>query len=343
MKNDSRFKNNNKENYYTNSLLSVPFIDRDNVIGVLNIERSSEAFTEDDLQILSILANQATIAIENAKLIDQEKKLTQRMAKAETKAEYADMLQKKNEDLEEAYEKLKSTQKQLVQSEKMATVGILAGGVAHEINTPLGTILTNTEMLKLETTDEFQLESLGLIERSTLNCKVIVEQLLNYSRKPKEEFNLIDIEKIIKDARILIEHDLVYNCITVEEKYDNVSPVRGNENELRQVVTNILVNAIYSINEIHAKESGQGKIYIKIYQEGNHLITEFKDNGCGIPEENIDLIFDPFFTNKDIGKGTGLGLSVSHNIIENHSGTIEVESKVGDGSTFRIILPIKKD
>ncbi|MCK5580245.1 MAG: response regulator [Candidatus Omnitrophica bacterium] len=342
VKNDSRFKNNDKESYYTESLLSVPFIEKDTVIGVLNIERSSEVFTKDDLQILSILANQATIAIGNAKLIDQEKKLTQRMAKAETKAEYVDILQEKNEDLEEAYEKLKSTQKQLVQSEKMATVGVLAGGVAHEINTPLGTILTNAEMLKLETTDEFQQESLNLIERSTLRCKVIVEQLLNYSRKSKEEFDFVDIKKIVEDTLILINHDLLHNCITVEQEYGNVPQVKGNANELGQVFTNILMNAIYCINETYAKESKQGKICIKIYQDGNRLITEIKDNGGGISEENKDMIFDPFFTTKDVGDGAGLGLSVSHNIIENHGGTLEVESKVGEGSTFKVILPTQE-
>jgi DNA-binding response OmpR family regulator/signal transduction histidine kinase len=184
VKNDSRFKNNQEESFYADSLLSVPFIDNDKVIGVLNVERGSEVFNKEDLQILLIFANQAAIALRNAQLIEQEKELTQRMAKAEIKAEYVDILKRKNDDLENAYQELKSTQKQLIQSEKMATIGILAGGVAHEINTPLGTILTNAEMLKAEASDEFQKGSLDLIERSAIRVQ-------KYYREPLELFKEI--------------------------------------------------------------------------------------------------------------------------------------------------------
>lgn len=250
-------------------------------------------------------------------------------------------LEEKNEKLAKAYEELESSQKQLIQSEKMATIGTLAGGVAHEINTPLGSILTNTEMLKSELAGEFQKECLNLIEASTLRCKTIVEQLLKYSRAPKTELELVDVKQVVDETCLLLEHNLCENRITVSKEYGEVLKVEGNANELAQVFTNIIVNAIDAIKKTFDEKRREGNIRIGFYREKNTLVIEIKDDGCGIPEKDIGKVFDPFFTAKDVGKGTGLGLSVSQRIIEKHNGKIEVESKVGEGSAFKVKLPIR--
>ncbi len=342
VKEDQRFQKLEKEGFYTDSFLSVPFIDNEKVIGVLNVERSEEAFNNDDLQILLIFANQATIAIQNANLIEKEKGLTERMARAEVKAEYVDILQMKNDDLEEAYKQLKTTQNQLIQSEKMATIGILAGGVAHEINTPLGTILTNAQMLRADITDEFQAKSLSLIERSTVHCKSIIENLLNFSRKANDGWDWIDLKNVMDDALTLINKDFTREGIELKKDYGDVPQVKANSNEIEQVFANIVMNAVHAIKSVHPKEKAEGRLSIVIRPGGDeHVFIEISDNGCGVGEENKKMLFDPFFTTKDVGEGTGLGLSVCHNIIEKHNGSIEVDSTEGQGTTFKIKLPIK--
>ena len=341
MEEDNKFKDRGQEKYYTNSLVSVPLLEKGEIAGVLNVERMGKPFTNDDLQILLIFANQATIAMGNAKLVEQEKKLTMRMSEAETRAKYADILEEKNGELEKAYKELKSTQKQLIQSEKLATIGLLAGGVAHEINTPLGCIFTNTEMLQSQVTNEFQKECLGFIEKSTFLCKGIVEQLLKYSRKPEQDVELVDIEQVINEACLMLEHTLTENGIVLHREYHKMQSIVGNANELGQVFTNIILNCRDAIRETFDEEKKRGNIIIKSYQEENYLIVEIKDDGVGIHGEHIGRIFDPFFTTKKVGKGTGLGLSVSQRIIENHNGKIEAESKHRQGTIFKVKLPVK--
>jgi signal transduction histidine kinase/DNA-binding response OmpR family regulator len=341
VKDDERFQNNEKEPFYRDAFLSVPFIDNDKVIGVLNIERQAKTFTKDDLQILLIFANQATIAIQNANLLEKEKHLTQRMVKAEVKAEYVDILQKKNDDLEEAYKQLKSAQKQLIQSEKMATIGILAGGVAHEINTPLGTILTNAQMLKADIDDDFQTKSLNLIERSTMHCQKIIQNLLNFSRKANDGWENGKLTKVMDDALLLINKDFERIGIEVEKEYGEIPEVNANLNEIEQVFANILMNAVHAIKSVYPEDSGGGKIKIAIGQKDGKVVVTIQDNGTGISEENQLKLFDPFFTTKNVGEGTGLGLSVCHNIIQKHNGSIEVDSLEGRGTTFNITIPIE--
>lgn len=244
-------------------------------------------------------------------------------------------------ELEEASQKLKTVQKQLVQSEKLATIGLLTGGVAHEINTPLSTILTNTEMLMAEIEDEDQKESLEFIERSTQRCKIIVEQLLNYSRTSPDDFYAVDMREITRETCNLLRHDLRINGVQVETLCGEVDKIKGNPNELQQVITSLIVNAIDSIKEKFIDIDGmKGKIEIKCYQEDDKVIVIFADNGKGIKKEDVNVVFDPFFTTKDVGKGTGLGLSVVQGIIEKHAGGISVSSSYGEGCVFTITLPV---
>ena len=201
--------------------------------------------------------------------------------------------------------------------------------------------MTNAEMLKSETRAEFQKEYLRFIESSTMRCKAIVGQLLRYSRQSKLELGLVDVRKVIDETCLFLERTLSENFIAVSKEYDEVPKVESNANELEQVFTNIIMNAIDAIKKTFGAEKGKGNIVIRSYQEGNYLVVEIKDNGEGIPEENINRIFDPFFTTKDVGKGTGLGLSVSQKIITNHNGKIEIDSRVGEGAAFKVKLPVK--
>lgn len=295
----------------------------------------------DELEEMANSFNQMTEDLYN--LHREEKEMARRIAVAEEKARYTAILEEKNQQLETAYRELKSTQSQLIQSEKMATVGTLAGGMAHEINTPLGTILTNTEMLLREAKNKEQGASLKLIEEATKRCRDIVQLLLKYSRQAPVEFQPVEVNKVIEDTCSLLEYQFAKDGITINKKYGIAPKIEGNANELEQVITNLILNSKDAIIRTYNEKRKEGNIQIKTYQKGNSLFIEIHDDGCGIPKKDIDRIFDPFFTTKDIGKGTGLGLSVSQRIIERHNGEIKVESEPGQGTTVRIELPIKGD
>jgi len=249
-----------------------------------------------------------------------------------------DMADAKKE-VENAYQELKTTQSQLLQSEKMATIGTLAGGVAHEINNPLSAILMNTQILLKDSKDKSERESLKLIEENTRRCRDIVRSLLTYSRKPElGEFESIDLNRVIGDSSNLLQHQLKRDNIKIEKKCGNIPWIEGNANELQQVFTNLILNARDAI-----KEAGKpGKIIISTFQKGRFIVSKVIDNGVEIPKEDIKRIFDPFFTTKDVGKGTGLGLSIVYKIIEKHNGRIDVSSTVNKGTVFTIRLPIGK-
>jgi signal transduction histidine kinase len=318
--------------------LALPLISKDKLLGIVSLgrKRSQDMFFDEDLKLLTTLANQTALAIDNISLIQEEREMAQKVAILKEREKYVNILEEKNQELEHAYNELKATQAHLIQSEKMATVGTLAGGVAHEINTPLGAILTNAEML-LKEAPLPQKENLELIRMSTLKCKTIVEQLLRYSHKPTQEFELVEINQIIDDACILIEHQFLNEGIRIEKLYSQLPHLKANANELAQVITNILLNAKDAIK----KTQHPGLIQIKTYSDNNYLNIEITDNGCGIPEENLTKIFDPFFTTKDIGQGTGLGLYITQRIMERHSGKIEVKSLLNQGTTITVRLPVK--
>lgn len=230
---------------------------------------------------------------------------------------------------------LQDAQEQLIQSAKMATVGTLAGGVAHEINNPLSTILINSQVLLKETEDEDRVESLRLIEGSARKCRDIVRSLLSYSRKPKlDEFESIDLNKVIKDTLDLIQHQLVSENIAIKTEYGDIPKIRGNANELQQVFTNLILNARDAIK----KTGNPGGITTRTFMDGRFIVSEVIDNGDGISKEDERRIFDPFFTTKDVGKGTGLGLSIAYNLIKKHDGKIDISSVLGKGTTFTIKL-----
>jgi two-component system, NtrC family, sensor kinase len=225
-------------------------------------------------------------------------------------------------------------EEQLQHAEKMASVGLLAAGVAHEVNTPLAGISSYTQLLRgqLDPADPRQ-QVLEKIEKQSFRAAKIINGLLNFSRSSGTEFERIDVNKALLDVLSLVEHQLEGSKIRVRRELAAALPtVRGNENRIQQVFFNLILNAR------DAMPSG-GWLTLHTYADADTVVTEIKDTGHGIRREHIRRIYDPFFTTKGIGKGTGLGLSVSYGIVQEHGGAIFVESAAGQGTTFQVALP----
>lgn len=233
--------------------------------------------------------------------------------------------------------KLQETHLQLVSSEKMAALGKLAAGIAHEINNPLGGILIYSSLLMEDLSeDDPRRADLNRIVQEAGRCKEIVKSLLEFARQTEPKMEPTDINRAINDGLFFLVNQALFYNIQIVKKLDPFLPfVKGNAGQLKQVFMNIIVNAAEAMHG-----SGTLTITTSPAPERKMVIVEFTDTGEGIPEENLTRIFDPFFTTKEVGKGTGLGLATSYGIIEDHGGRISVKSKVGEGTTFTIELPI---
>jgi len=241
--------------------------------------------------------------------------------------------------LAKAYDDLKNTQEQLQSAEKLASIGQLAAGVAHEINNPLGTILLYASMLQKEEEIKSNIQytqDLDLILDETNRCKNIVSNLLNFARQGKLKITRVNLylmlNKIIKNLRI----DPAYKNIFINiDKSSGFPIIEGDEDQLRQVFINIINNACESMEESEEKILG-----IRLYEEKEYFVVDIMDTGSGIPKENFTKVFTPFFTTKKIGKGTGLGLAIAYGIIKMHRGHISFTSTEGSGTTFTVKLPV---
>src|SRR5262249_20971079 len=262
----------------------------------------------------------------------------------------------------------------VVQSEKLASLGMLSAGVAHEINNSLAYIANNLAVLDRDS--RFLLEILGLYEqgRPELNAARpelvrrvddladdfdlayvqqnlgkllestrrgvkrvadIVQSLRGFARLDRGEDQQADVHEAIRTALEMIRGRLDRRGIAVEERLGAVPPVVGSPAQLNQVFLNLLVNALQAIEETHRAD---GRIAITSGAVDGEVVVEVADNGCGIPEEMLPHIFDPFFTTKEVGDGTGLGLSITHGMVSDHGGRLEVDSTLGQGTRFRVVL-----
>lgn len=237
--------------------------------------------------------------------------------------------------LEHTIEKLREKQAQLVEAEKLALVGKLAAGIAHEINNPLTSVLTFSNlMLEQCPPSDPRHDKLKLMARETNRARTIVRQLLNFGREIVIKPEKININQPVSEIVDSLAAQDAFKGIGLEMKLaDNLPVVNADPAQIGQVVMNLLLNAIHSITP-------PGRIEVVTRRAESSVEIVFKDTGAGIPEENIHKIFDPFFTTKDATKGTGLGLAVSYGIIKKHDGEIEVASTVGKGTTFIVRLPI---
>jgi len=233
--------------------------------------------------------------------------------------------------------KLQDTHLQLVSSEKMASLGKLAAGIAHEINNPLGGILIYSSLMLEDLPEEDQRRGdLARIVQEAGRCKEIVKSLLEFARQTEPKMEPTDINRAINDGLFFLVNQALFHNIQIIKKFDPFLPfVKGNASQLKQVFMNIIVNAAEAMH-------GNGTLTITTSPAPDQetVFVEFTDTGEGIPEENFTRIFDPFFTTKEVGKGTGLGLATSYGIVEDHGGKIGVRSKVGEGTTFTIELPV---
>jgi two-component system NtrC family sensor kinase len=245
-----------------------------------------------------------------------------------------------------ATRELHLAQAETAKSEKLASVGLLAAGIAHELNNPLTGVLTFSHLVRKNMPDgSADAEDLDLVIQETKRCAAIIRRLLDFAREQAPEKKYSDLNGLIEETTRLIERPAHVEDIEIIMDLDEQLPaIWIDEDLIRQVIMNILVNAQHAIE-------GEGSITIRTrfrpqYQRSKPgarpapmVEITIADTGCGIPGKDLQRIFDPFFTTKGVGKGTGLGLSVSHGTVEAHGGVIEVDSVVGEGTEFRVYLP----
>jgi PAS domain S-box-containing protein len=299
---------NRREGVFTSQV--VVLWAKDRVIGVLAVgRREARAFSAAEMNLLATVGSQIAAAIDKSLLLEQTR---------------------------EAYENLRRTQEQLLQSEKMAAVGQLISGVAHELNNPLTAILGYGHLLKSQ---DLVLprgaDYLSKLEKQAQRTHHIVQNLLSFARRHKPDRSAVDLNKIIDDTIALREYDIRANNIVIHREFDPKLPVTGGDsNQLQQVFLNIVNNALDAIQEL----GKPGEIWIRTEAAADRLIVEFTDNGPGVL--NPHRIFDPFYTTKAVGKGTGLGLSICYGIIKEHGGEIQARNSPPRGATFSISLPL---
>lgn len=250
--------------------------------------------------------------------------------------------------VEERTQELRIAEAETARSEKLASVGLLAAGIAHELNNPLTGVLTFTTLLRKKLPDgNPDAEDLDLVIRETKRCAAIIRRLLDFAREKTPEKKFADINRVIEDTARIIERPASFRDIEIAMDLDPELPQIWIDADLiKQVIMNMLVNAQHAIEHegsitVRSRRCPQPRSPEPGMAPVPMVEIAIIDTGCGIPEKNLKRIFDPFFTSKEVGKGTGLGLSVSHGIVKAHGGTIEVESTVGKGSVFRIYLPVE--
>jgi signal transduction histidine kinase/ligand-binding sensor domain-containing protein len=248
-----------------------------------------------------------------------------------------------NRELEDTNRSLQQAQSQLVQAEKMTTLGVLAGGVAHEINNPMQAILSNARRILRFPQDEVRhAESARLVERAALHCSTIVENLLRYTRRGGDQpRGPVRLDSVVESTIALLQHQLDEDDIELHLECGDPPPFQGDFNELCTVVTNLVINGRDAILAIGGSVPGQW-IRISTRAAGGAVVLEVEDSGPGVGAAVLGQVFDPFFTTKGVGQGTGLGLSITRTIVEQHGGTIALSPpKPGAGATlFTVRLPL---
>jgi two-component system NtrC family sensor kinase len=319
--------------FFVHRLVYVPLIDLETGakrVSSGNLEQMIPVRSEDEFGRLASSFNAMTGALRNSQ---------------EELREWGHTLEQK---VEKRTQELRVAEAETARSEKLASVGLLAAGIAHELNNPLTGVLTFTTLLRKKTPDgSADAEDLDLVIRETKRCAAIIRRLLDFAREKTPEKKFIDLNQVIEDTARIIERPASFRDVEISLELDSgLPPVWGDADLIKQVIMNILVNAQHAIEHegsitVRSRRFPEAKSAEPGKEPAPMAEIAIIDTGCGIPEKNLKRIFDPFFTSKEVGKGTGLGLSVSHGIVRAHGGAIEVDSVVGKGSTFRIYLPLK--
>jgi signal transduction histidine kinase/CheY-like chemotaxis protein len=294
--------------------MGTPMVYRDKAVGVIALQsyERENAFDQAHLSVLENLAGQAAVAIENARLFQ------------ETRA---------------SLEQLQTAQQLLLQSEKLAAVGQLISGIAHELNNPLTGVVGWTQYLLSQPLSKDVARHLNTINEQALRASKIVQNLLTFSRQHKPEQRMVNLNEILDSTLALRSYELRVNNIVVERDYAAELPdVAVDPHQIQQVVLNLIINA----EQAMLSQRGGGTLAIATRRDGPNIVISVQDDGPGIPHDMLNKIFDPFFTTKPIGVGTGLGLSISFGIIQQHGGRIWAESAPGSGAKFMIELPMSE-
>jgi two-component system NtrC family sensor kinase len=267
-----------------------------------------------------------------------------------SQSELKDWALKLEAAVEQKTRELQVAQAETVRGEKLASVGLLAAGIAHELNNPLTGILTFSHLVRENMEDgSADAEDLDLVIKETKRCATIIRRLLDFAREKAPEKQYCDLNRIIREVAALVDQPTRLAGIEVSLQLDDQLPaVWMDEDLVKQVLMNMLVNAQHAIGQdgtitLGTRLCPEPRKVVADADPVNMVEISVTDTGCGIPEEDLQKIFDPFFTTKSVGKGTGLGLSVSHGAVQAHGGDIRVESTVGEGTAFYVYLPIGGD
>lgn len=322
---DTRFfaEIDKQSGFTTRSILCVPLQSKGKTIGAIEVmNKKIKTFNDDDLALLQAMASPAATAIENAQLYEQQSQTIRSLAE---------------------------TQHQLIQSAKLAAVGELAAGVAHEINNPLTAIIALAGLLRETLPEEFPLspetlEDLDIIHKEAGRARDIVRNLLDFARAEPPHLRPADFNQLVEEAINLVYTKSVSYRVELEKSLTPLPELQLDANQIKQVLVNLLNNAVQAMSESNPPAILRISTSLESSPNGTplapHISCSIRDTGKGIRPEDLDKIFDPFFTTKEVGQGTGLGLSISYGIIKKHGGEISVESKAGQGATFTLILPV---
>ena len=295
-------------------------------------EYVTKPFDVDEIKLI------AERGIENHRLVIECESLKHQMEREKDRfyKHLEEKVRERTAELEEANKKLKETHEQLVRSEKLASLGELVAGVAHELNNKLLPVLAYSQLLKEKDFPNDILRYINTIEKSAAGASSVVGSLLNFARPSSSTRDPVNLNATMRDTLALLDYRIKASNVAVDVRLDDRIPLTmADEKQISQVFLNIINNAF------HAMEGTAGTLKIRSMHKGQDIVFTISDTGCGIPEEHLLKVFDPFFSTKGSG-GTGLGLSVSHGLIRAHQGEISVQSEAGRGTTFTIRLPIVK-
>lgn len=331
---DSRFADISGREEIKSSMV-IPLAGDHGAIGVLNANRMhiSENFNQNDLYKARIFVSLVTLALENANLYARLKSSGEKLAKNnEELAQKEKIAVDRLAEAKKAHEELQAAQSQLIQAEKLSSLGRLVSEMAHEVNNPLMIIYGNAQLcLMQKIQDEEVKNNLKIILEETGRAKEIIQRLLKFSRPAKGDLKKIDIKNVIESVARIVAHQFSLSNVRIEKKYARDLPLLlADEKQIEEVCMNILNNARDAM-------SNGGIIEISVSQEGNYVRTDFRDTGCGMSETIKAKLFEPFFTTKE--KGVGLGLSVCYGIVKAHKGKLDIQSQPQKGTTATIFLP----
>ena len=334
------------------SILCIPLLDRTKLSGILYLENNltTDAFTEDRVELLKLLSAQVAISIENAQLYTNLQHFNENLEQ---------LVQQRTAQLSQALDDLKATQTKLVESEKMASLGGLVAGVAHEINTPIGISITAASLLADKVTEFFGTYKSGQMKRSQLekfldtamqsssmvlsNLNRAADLIQSFKQvavdQCTEEQRIFNLKQYLSEVLISLRPKLRTTHHQVEIKGDEAIALNTYPGAFSQIITNLVMN---SLTHAYSPEDA-GHLIFEYKQQGEQIILTYSDDGKGIPKENLSKIFDPFFTTKRGQGGSGLGLHIVYNLVtQKLNGTIEGESQVGVGTKFIIKLPMER-